>query len=227
MTRNTNARIAGVGFLVYIAAGITDMQISARATAGTEIAAKLASVAQHTADIRHSVLLGMVEVFCALVLAVTLYAITRDEDRDLAMLGMICRVAEGILGATSVPQTLALLWIATASGADAPDPASVPALAAYLLRGGDVAFTATFFAAGSTLFAWLLLRGHMIPVVLGWIGVVASVLLMICLPLQLAGYLRGPLTQWMWFPMLFFEVPLAVWFLIKGVGPVRHTGSTA
>ena len=66
MTRNTNARIAGVAFLVYIAAGITDMQLNARATAGTDIAARLASVARHTADIRHSVLLGMIEVFCTL-----------------------------------------------------------------------------------------------------------------------------------------------------------------
>jgi hypothetical protein len=221
VTRNTNARIAGVAFLVYIAAGITDMQLNARATAGTDIAARLTSVARHTAEIRHSMLLVLTEVFCALVLAVTLYAITRDEDRDLAMLGMICRVAEGVLGAASVPRTLSLLWIATASGADAPDPASARALAAYFMRSGGVAFTATFFAVGSTLFAWLLLRGRMIPAVVGWIGVFASVLLMICLPLQLADFLHGPVTQWMWLSMIFFEVPLALWFLIKGVAPGR------
>jgi hypothetical protein len=68
VTRNTNARIAGVAFLVYIAAGITDMQFNARATAGTDIAARLTSVARHTAEIRHSVLLVLTEVFCALVL---------------------------------------------------------------------------------------------------------------------------------------------------------------
>ena len=221
MTRLTNARIAGVTFLAYIAAGITQMLINARATAGTDVAGRLASIAQHAGDVRYSMLLGMLEAFCALVLAVTLYAITRDEDRDLAMLGMICRVAEGVIGALSVPEALALLWLATATGADAPDRTAAHALAAYLMRGG-VAFTATFFAVGSTLFAWLLLRGRMIPVVLGWIGVLASVLLVICLPLQLVGFLRGPLTQWMWLPMFFFEVPLALWFLIKGVAvPAR------
>lgn len=221
MTRLTNARIAGVTFLAYIAAGITQMLLSARATAGNDVAGRLASIAQHSGDVRYSMLLGMVEAFCALVLAVTLYAITRDEDRDLAMLGMICRVAEGVIGALSVPEALALLWLATATGADAPDRAAAHALAAYLMRGG-VAFTATFFAVGSTLFAWLLLRGRMIPAVLGWIGVLASVLLVICFPLQLVGFLRGPLTQWMWLPMFFFEVPLALWFLIKGVAvPAR------
>lgn len=222
MTRMTNARIAGVTFLAYIAAGITDMGVHARATAGTDVAGRLASIAQHTGDIRTSVLLGMVQVFCALVLAVTLYAITRDEDRDLAMLGMICRMAEGVIGALSVSATLALLWLATTTGADSPDRGAAHTLAAYLMRG-SVAFTATFFAVGSTLFAWLLLRGRMIPVVLGWIGVVASVLLVICLPLQLVGILRGPLIQLMWLPMFFFEVPLALWFLIKGVAlPARR-----
>jgi uncharacterized protein DUF4386 len=216
MTRTTNARIAGMTFLAYIAAGITDMLLNARATAGTDVAGKLASLAQHPSEVRYSVLLGMVQVFCALVLAVTLYAITRDEDRDLAMLGMLCRVAEGLIGAFSVPTTLALFWLATSTGTDAPDRAAAHALAAYLMRSG-VAFTATFFAVGSTLFAWLLLRGHMIPALLGWIGVLASLLLVICLPLQLVGLLRGTLAQWMWLPMFFFEVPLALWFLIKGV----------
>jgi hypothetical protein len=227
MTRVANARIAGVTFLAYIVAGITDMALRARAIAGIDIAGKLASIAQHADIVRFSALLGMVQVFCALVLAVTLYAITCDEDRHLAMLGMICRVAEGVIGALSVPETLALLWLSTATGPGAPDRAAVNALAAYFMRGG-MAFTATFFAVGSTLFAWLLLRGRMIPVVLAWIGVLASGLLVICLPLQLVGFLRGPLTQWIWLPMFFFEVPLALWFLIKGVGvPARaHVAST-
>ena len=219
MTRVTNARIAGVSFLVYIGAGIADMRLNARATAGDDVPARLASIAQHANDVGYAVLLGMLEVFCALVLAVTLYAITRDEDRDLAMLGMFCRVAEGVIGALSVPEKLALLWLATASGAGALDRTSGHALAAYLLHGGGMAFTATFFAVGSTLFAWLLLRGRMIPAVLGWIGVLASLLLVICLPLQLVGLLHGPLTMWIWLPMFLFEVPLALWFLIKGVAP--------
>ena len=221
MTRTSNARIAGVTFLAYIVVGITDMQLHARASAGPDIEARLVSMSQHADLVRYTALLGIIEVFCALILAVTLYAITRDEDRDLATLGMICRVVEGILGAFSVPGTLALLWLATTSGQDAPDRTAIHALAGYLMRG-DMPFTATFFAVGSTLFAWLLLRGRMIPVLLGWIGVFASVLLVICLPLQLVGFLRGPLIQWMWLPMFLFEVPLALWFLIKGVAsPAR------
>lgn len=222
MTRTANARIAGFTFLAYIAAGITSLVLFRRATGVEGIAAKIAGLAAHAGDVGVLVILGLVQCFSALVLGVTLYAITRDEDSDLAMLGLVCRLAEGIIGALAIPATLALLWLATASGPDAPGATAAHALAAYLLRD-DVALTATFFAVGSTAFAYLLLRGRMIPVPLAWLGVVASVVLVIGLPLRLAGWLHGPITMIMWLPMLLFEVPLAFWFLAKGVAAPART----
>src|SRR5215213_3236742 len=82
---------------------------------------------------------------------------------------------------------------------------------------------AIFFAVGSTLFSWLLLRGRLIPVAIAWLGVLASVLLVVILVLDLAGLFGGP-TSWsasitwlVWLPMLVYEVGLALWLLIKGV----------
>ena len=54
---------------------------------------------------------------------------------------------------------------------------------------------------------------------LAWLGVFASVLLVVALPLQLAGFLRGAVTQLVWIPMAVFEIPLGVWPLGKGVAP--------
>lgn len=73
-------------------------------------------------------MLSLLTSFAALVLGVTLFAITRDQDRDLAMLGLTCRVVEAIPGSEGVG--------------------------------------AIFFAVGSTLFSWLMLRGRMVPVAL-------------------------------------------------------------
>jgi hypothetical protein len=216
MTRTTNARIAGFTFLFYIAVAFPSMVLLNRATSGEGIAAKLASIAQHAADVRVAVVLSLLGCFSALVLAVTLYAITRAVDADLAMLALTCRVTEGVISGVSIPETLRLLWLATATGANAPDTGAAHALGSYLLMG-DMAVTATFFAVGSTLFSWLLLRGRMIPVPLAWLGVLASVLLVVGLPLQIAGVLRGSVTQLMYLPMLAFEIPLGLWLLIKGV----------
>jgi hypothetical protein len=196
------------------------MVLFGRATSGEGIAAKFASIAQHATDVRVAVVLSLLGCFSALVLAVTLYAITREVDADLAMLALTCRVAEGVISGISIPETLGLLWLATATGANAPDPGAAHALGAYLLKG-DMAVTATFFAVGSTLFSYLFLRGRMIPVALAWLGVLASVLLVVLLPAQLAGFLKGPVTFYIFMPMLVFEVALALWLLIKGVAPVR------
>jgi hypothetical protein len=216
MTRNTNARLAGFTFLVYIAAGITSMVLFGRATGGEGIAAKLASAARHTTDLRAVVILTVLTSLSAWVLGVTLYAITREQDPDLAILAMICRVGEGLIGAASV-ESLGLLWLATATGASAPDTQAAHALGAFLLRGESLNIGAMFFAVGSTLFSWLLLRGRMIPIPLAWLGVIASVLVVVGLPLGFVGLVTGPAAWFLWLPMLVFEVSLALLWLIKGV----------
>lgn len=163
MTRTWNARLAGFTFLLYIAAGIVSMMVAGHAGVRS--------------------VLAVLTSFCALVLGVTLWAITREVDPDLAMMALACRVIEAAPG-----------------------------------RPGEI-----YFAVGSTLFSWLLLRGRMIPVALAWLGVIASAFLVVLIPLQLAGLFGGarpwssPVTWFLWLPMLVFEVALAFWLLIKGV----------
>lgn len=65
MTRTTIARVAGFTFWIYFAAGIASLLLAGNA--------------------RATVVLSLVTSFSALVLGVTLYAITREQDPDLAM----------------------------------------------------------------------------------------------------------------------------------------------
>jgi uncharacterized protein DUF4386 len=218
MTRTTSARIAGVTFLLYILVAFPGMVLSGRATGGEGTAAKLASIAAHAADMRAAMVLTLLGCFCALVLAVTLYAITRDVDPDLSLLILVFRAGEGVIGAVSLDRMAGQLWLATVSGTAAPDPAAAAALGAVLLKlPEDMAVTASFFAVGSLVFSWLLLRGRLVPAALAWIGVVASILAVVAMPLQFAGILRGPITQLVWLPMIAFEVPLGFWLIFKGV----------
>lgn len=171
MTRTTNARIAGAAFLLYIVAGLASLALAGRTPV--------------------TVILTQFTDFMALALGVTLYAITRDEDADLALFALTCRVIEAGPGGEGVG--------------------------------------ALFFAVGSAVFCWLLLRGRMIPAALARLGLIASLLLVVMLPLQRAGMLGGPMNwaasaTWLtWLPMLAFELAIAVWFLIYGVAkPARQ-----
>ena len=175
MTRTVAARVAGFTFLFYIMVGISSMAGVFRGPA-----AELATYAQNAS---------------AVILALTLFVVTRMEQPVVAALGMIFRLAEGVL-----EPALDLTGISV----------SRPSLV-----------EATLFAMGSTFFCWLLLRGRMLPRGLGWTGVVASVILVVGLPLQLGGLLGAPLTTLMWMPMLAFEVPAGLWLLAKGAPPSR------
>lgn len=231
MTRTTNARIAGFMFLFYIATGIASMVLFRHATGGAEgTAATLASLAQHVTAVRLTAVLTLLTFFDAVVLAVALYALTRDQDPDLAVLALCCRVGEGVIAAIASIRTLGLLSVATAStAAAAPDAAAAQALGASLLQqgGSGTLIGATCFAVGSTLYSYLFLRARSIPVPLAWLGVLASVLLVVALPLQLAGFLRGPVTWFMWIPMAVFEVTLALWLIVKGVTAPFHNEGTS
>ncbi|SRR6266550_6325932 len=222
MTRTTNARIAGFTYLFYAVIGICVelLMHQARGAGVDDDAAMLARIGQYATNVRLAILITLLECFSALVLAVTLYGITRDQDRELAMLALVCRVAEGVLGALIIPSRLGLLWLAKAGvGTGAPDMVTTNALRAFLLMPGpSVPIGSIFFAVGSTIFSWLLLRGRMVPVWIAWLGVLASGLLAVVLPLQLAGFSTGPLTgYYQWLPALVFQIVLALWLLIKGV----------
>jgi hypothetical protein len=217
MTRAANARLAGFSLLFYIAVAVPQMMLSGRATAGGDMAARLATAATHATELRIVALLSLTTCFVAIALGAALYGLTRAVDHDLAAFALACRVGEG-LGAAFPVVSLGFLWLASGTGQAALDPATANSTAALLLKLGawKTAGGATLFAVGSTVFCWLLLRGRVIPVSLAWLGVAASVLLVGGLPLQLVGWLSGPATGLMWVPMAAFEIPLGIWLLVTG-----------
>lgn len=211
MTVRTNARVAGTALLLYIVTGIANMFLSSR-IGGTGTAGRLAALATHPRLFGLEILHTLVEAACAVVLGVTLYALTRSEDNELALTAMLCRAMEGAIGLVAILKALALFWLATSGY----DQTSTLTVAALLMKSGSwtMLLSSTCFAVGSLIFSWLFLRARTIPVSLAWIGIIASALLVVMMPLQLAGFTGGSMLVWI--PMIFFEVPLALLLLVKG-----------
>ena len=222
MTRRSNARVAGLAFLLYFAFGIPTMVLFGRAMAGKGVEAKLASIAQHAVDLRVAVLFVLITSFCALVLGVTLWALTRDRDPDLAMLGLLCRCCEGIAGALTVQRTMGLLWLARGQDAE-----TTRALGAWLVNGQVSGVGAIFFAVGSLLFAWLFARGRMIPAPLAWWGVITSAAAVVALPLEFVDFFPSRWIWYVWLPLAGFEIPLALWRLFKGAAAPARSAAAA
>lgn len=135
-----------------------------------------------------------------------------DQSPMVDMLALLMSFSALVLGVT--------LYMLTREQGPA---LALMALTCRVLEAAQSGESAIYFAVGSAIFSWLLLRGRIIPVPLAWLGVIASVLLVAILPLQLAGLFGGPMSwsasiTWLvWLPMLVFELILALWLLIKGV----------
>jgi uncharacterized protein DUF4386 len=219
MTLRSNARLCGATYLLYIVTGIGSMILMNRIGGGGDVTAMLASIAQHATLYRAISLLVWLQFLYAVVLGVTLYALTRDQDRDLAVIAMCCRLVEGAMAAVSTSQRFEILSLARASatagtGADA---AAAHALGTLMLGtdGGGVA--ALCFSVAAMIFSYLFLRARSIPTWLAWLGVVSSALWLIGMPARMLGFLHGAAVYVMWIPMGIFEITLAVLLLVKGV----------
>lgn len=209
-----SARIAGLAFLLYIAAGLSSLALTQMAGAGDgEIGEKLASMAANASLLRYAALLDLLCALCALILGAALFAMTSAHGVAAAAFAMSCRFIEASLIAASISEGLDVLDLAIEAPA-AGEP--MQSLASYALRS-EVLLTSVFFAVGSLVFSVLFLRARSIPCTLAWLGVYASLILVIVLPLQLVGLLNDPRLAWAWAPMLAFEVPLGLWLLIVGV----------
>lgn len=217
-----NARLAGLTFLLYFATSLSDGFLFAHASSGHGTAARLASIAQNVAQVRLTILLALLTVLYALILAVTLYALTREVDPELALIALTCRVVEGVINAVPVAARLGLLSIATASvTATASDATSLHTQAALLINSSWWSTTvgATIFSVGSALFAYLFLRGRTIPAPIAWFGLIASLLVIPVFPLSNIFPLSDALVFLTQIPLIIFELTLAFWLLIKGVKP--------
>lgn len=210
------ARLAGSLFLLYIAVSLAESSMFEYAAGTGPASARLASLSEHAALVRLSAALAVTSLLIALVLAVALFALTRHSDLELALLALCARAAEAAIGAIYVLPPLAMLAVARTAGA--LESETLFELLSSV-REGAMTISATCFALGSALFSYLFLRARSIPAVLAWLGLAASLVLLVALPVQLTLG-AGAMTAWMlWVPMLVFEVALALWLLFRGINP--------
>jgi hypothetical protein len=219
-SRAITARVVGSTIFVYIATSITGTIVFTRITEGQGIAARLANIAQHSPQMGLSFLLAMLTIFEALILAVTLYVLTRDEHADLALFALTCRVVEGVLNAIPAIAMLALLSVAVRAGMGAgSDATALGAVGSFLLKlqGWSTTVSAPVFGVGSAIYYYLFARAGSIPRPLAWFGVLSSALLVVAIPLEGVQIITGALAFYIWLPSLLFELMFAPWLLIKGV----------
>jgi hypothetical protein len=228
MTQRAEARTAGYAYLSYIVFTMSSITLYSKAIAGNGPFQQLSSLSRMISTARVTVLLDLLQIVCALVLAATLYRITKGVDATLALVAMSFRLGEGLLGSLPLLGKLELMQLATAATANVGDATGYTLLENHIFNRPDQQFSEFCFVVGGFIFAYLFLHGRLIPRWLAWIGVAAVGAQMICVPLHIASFIPGSIVDRLWMLIMVYEIPLGLWLIIRGVdGSHGSPSSTA
>jgi hypothetical protein len=215
----TTVRLLGAAQLLVFVGGLVSEQLLTSVMGTGSVSEILLSVSKNLTRMRISNLVALLNCLAIIVLGVLFYAVFYKEYRVIALLALICFVAEAITLAVSKLGTYGLIPLSGQfAEAGAPEPSHFQALGDFLYHGVDrlgYLVHMLFFCAGGILWYYVLLSSGAIPRALSIWGLVAVSLLIIPTVLQL--YDRN-LTAAMvlGLPYAPYEVVLGLWLVVKG-----------
>jgi hypothetical protein len=148
MTQRAEARTAGYAYLSYIVFTMSSITLYSKAIAGNGPFQQLSSLSRMISTARVTVLLDLLQIVCALVLAATLYRITKGVDATLALVAMSFRLGEGLLGSLPLLGKLELMQLATAATANVGDATGYTLLENHIFNRPDQQFSEFCFVVG-------------------------------------------------------------------------------
>ena len=220
--RHFYARIAGGAYLAIVVAaflygGLVESQLIVRG----DDAVTAANILANPLRFRLGIVLVFTIYASVVVASWALFIVLRDVHENLALLALLFRMAEAIVGAATILTSFAAWYLLSAEGAaSAFAPDELQALAGRLLdvRAAGLDVVLLLIGIGATLFCYLLFKSRYIPRLLaGWgiftyLSMVFLGLVSILIPdhpliLETVLYSAGGA----------FELIFGLWLLIKGV----------
>ncbi|MBW2290325.1 MAG: DUF4386 domain-containing protein [Deltaproteobacteria bacterium] len=225
------ARVAGVAYLlIMICAVLSQAFVDSKLIVSGNDAVTGNNIVAHDTLFRFGIVGVLIIYASVVVLAHSLFVILKPVNQNLALLAMLLRIAEAILGGATMLASFAVLALLDGKGpATAFEPEQLHALVGVVLnvRTAGLDIVLAFVGLGGTVFCYLLFQSKLIPRVLAAWGVftyssmLALSVVSILFPnhpvmLETVLYALGGL----------FEFIIGGWLLLKGVD-VRQWASYA
>lgn len=210
------ARWAGAILLTAMATSMVAELVLLRGVASGDGAAMLRNALAREAAYRAGAVVHILTFASDAAVAAAFFVVLAPVNRGLATVGALWRAMDGAVLAIGATAPFAILRLAAAVGSDDG------ALAA-LMRGAQGDLTRlgwVLLGLGSGAFALILLKSRYVPRILPLWGLLAS-LAMAAGPV--ANMLQPgtvPMAAYMG-PMFFYEVPLGLWLLLRGISAPR------
>jgi hypothetical protein len=216
------ARVVGSIYLSAMALGIfSQVFVLGRIVVPGDAATTANNILASQGLFRLGIAVDVITFVSDVVIAWALYELLKPVDKSLALLGAFLRIADGsILAVTTFNGLITLRFLSGVEYLHVFEAGQLQSLARLFISarglGFDVGFV--FLGLGSTVFAFLLLKSCYVPRALAGWGIFASLALAIgSLAVILFPWFAANASMTYMVPMFFYEVPLGLWFLVKGV----------
>jgi hypothetical protein len=218
--------VAGAIYLIAMALSMfTQVYVPGRIIVPGDAAATARNLVASDGLFRAGIVVDILIFVSDVVIAWAFYELLRPVDDALARLGAFLRIADGaILAAVTLNGMISVRLVSGVDYLQGMDVRHLQALARLFIsvRGIGLYIGFVFLGTGSTIFAYLLLKSRYVPRALAGWGMFASPLLAVgALATLLSPWFADTLSMAAMVPMFFYEVPLGLWFLIKGVKVTR------
>lgn len=175
-SRLVYARVAGVSYLLVIGIAVLNaVLVDARLIVAGDDGATARNILAHEALFRVGIVGTLIMYAAVLVLSGALYVVLETVNRPLALLALLLRAAEAIVGAVTVAFSLAVAALLNGDGRAASlDTLQRQALAGLVLdvRTAGLDPVLMLVGLGGMLFCYLLFISRLVPRVLSAWGIV-------------------------------------------------------
>lgn len=214
------AKIAGLAFLIIVVGWTLNwILVDSKVVVAGDAAKTLANLQAHEFLFRLGLSNELIFALCGIVLGFSLYVLLEQVNRNLALLALGLKLAEGVLGSVVVLSGFVALRMLE-SGARGED-----GLGVFLsVRSTGTTIAMVFLGLDSILFFSLLFKSRFVPRALSGLGVFAYALILIqsfigilVPPSSSAQTMVNTLSMTMFAPSVLFELAIGGWLLVKGV----------
>jgi hypothetical protein len=213
------ARIAGLAYLfaiLYYLFSVT--YITKHIIVPGDNAATVEQLVDHELRFRVSVASEIIVWAVVIPLAHALYVILKGVNRNLALLALLFRVGEAILGAliAMLAGVIPLLLLKGEAAFGQKHMEALTGLFFQIRKEWDV--VAIFYGAGGAIFCYLLFKSKCIPRMISAWGVITYLTILLLAPVNIIiPDLPRLISTIIFRSLLWFEVVIGVWLLVWGV----------
>ena len=214
------ARVAGLAYVVVIMLGIFSVSfIDSNILVPGDDAATVDNIMNNELRFRISIASEIIMYAFVVLLAHALYVILKTVNRNLALLALLWRIGEAVIGA-GVAVLTGFIPLLLLNGETTFEQDHLQALVGLFLqlRNAGLDVVLIFIGMGGTVFCYLFFKSKYVPRILAVWGMITYLsMLTLALVSILSPSLPESVKMIFYAPGGLFEVIIGLWLLIKGV----------